>query len=66
MIIKCHRIERVLLVGLYESLNKEFEFPEPITAKLTLKNVNGDLQEPLPAYEKIKPIPLMNYRYSKS
>ena len=49
--------KRVFLVGLHESLNKEFQFPEPITPKLTLKDAIGDLSEPLPAYGKNKANP---------
>jgi DNA-methyltransferase (dcm) len=48
---------RVFLVGLHESLNKEFEFPEPIEPKLTLRDAIGDLPEPVPAYGKNKANP---------
>lgn len=49
---------RVFLVGLHESLNEKFEFPEPICPKLTLKDAIGDLSEPLPAYGKNKANPI--------
>ena len=49
--------KRVFLVGLHESLNKEFVFPEPITPKLTLWDAIGDLSEPLPACGKNKANP---------
>ena len=50
--------KRVIIVGLHESLNKEFEFPEPIEPKLTLKDAIDDLSEPLPAYGKNKANPV--------
>lgn len=49
--------KRVFLVGLRDDLNKEFEFPKPISPKLTLKDAIGDLPEPLPAYGKNKANP---------
>lgn len=50
--------KRVFLVGLHESLSSHFEFPEPISHKLTLEDAIGDLPEPLPAYEKNKANPV--------
>lgn len=46
--------KRVFLVGLDKSLNKEFEFREPIEPKLTLKDAIVDLPEDLPAHGKNK------------
>lgn len=48
---------RVFLVGLHDSLDKEFKFPDPIEPKLTLKDAIFDLEEPLPAYDKNKANP---------
>lgn len=46
--------KRVFLVGLHNSLNKEFLFPEPYTEKPTLKDTIYNLPEPLPARSKNK------------
>ena len=50
--------KRVLLVGLDESLNMEFEFPKPYKTKPTLRDAIYDLPEPLPACGKNKANPI--------
>lgn len=35
--------ERVFIVGYHKSLNKKFEFPEPLKTKITLRHAIGDL-----------------------
>ena len=41
--------KRVIVVGYHEKLGKKFEFPEPLSEKLTLKDAISDLPEAIPA-----------------
>ena len=41
--------KRVIVVGYHEKLGKKFEFPEPLSQKLTLKDTISDLPEAIPA-----------------
>ena len=41
--------KRVIVVGYHEKLGKKFEFPSPLSQKLTLKDAISDLPEATPA-----------------
>ena len=41
--------KRVIVVGYHKKLGKKFEFPEPLSTKIVLKNAIGDLPEAIPA-----------------
>ena len=46
--------KRVIIVGYHEKLGKKFEFPEPNSKLLTIKDIIGNLPAPVPAKEKNK------------
>ena len=58
--------KRVIIVGYHEKLGKKFEFPEPNSKLLTLRDAISDLLTPAPAKEKNKTnqnLPIPNHEY---
>jgi DNA (cytosine-5)-methyltransferase 1 len=58
--------KRVIIVGYNETLGKKFEFPEPNSELLTLRDAISDLPTPSPAKEKNKSnqnLPIPNHEY---
>lgn len=52
--------ERLLIVGIREDLNKEFDFPEEVEDKLTIRDVLSDLPEPKMVMNSSKDIQYIN------
>jgi len=58
--------KRVFVVGYREDMGKKFEFPKPLSKKITLKEAISDLPEPKPAMPKNKEnkdLKIFNHEY---
>jgi DNA (cytosine-5)-methyltransferase 1 len=59
--------KRVIVVGYHQKMGKKFEFPQPSSKKLVLKDVIGNLPDPIKASERNKTngdkTPITNHEY---